>query len=328
MKDVESEDLVQYISLAQHVVGNVIQYCASFIKEIDRTFKDLPILDYFTNGDTFPQPGSNEIAYAAQRLKGIVRKDLNRPFSNGTQMEVFWIIKSFLEKAVQNSREQDFVEFCVLAMCEGDESLGDHVGLLRTFVMKDIFCEYFRIAREGPEVGNQSWGYILPVSMVLREIYAYVWESMLRDNIVGLKAFINDLLRLSVAMYGLVEVIAGQDGELYSVICARTYDFIIFVEHVAFYTKDIIELEGMVTSGYSDIRSNHTRANAEVIPVYCKKRGDYTRRERLGSKFDCGDVSRKYVYERHSATRNAKFTVRNREHPECEIAGDHARSDG
>src|SRR5271170_2467413 len=100
MKDSESEDLIQYISLAQHVIGNILQYCTSFIKEIDRTFKDLPILGYFTNPETFPQPGSNEIGYAAQRLRGVVRKDPHRPFSNATQTEIFWSIKSFLEKSV------------------------------------------------------------------------------------------------------------------------------------------------------------------------------------------------------------------------------------
>src|SRR5277367_6465740 len=83
MKAQESENL------AQHVVGNIIQYCSSFLKEIDRTFKDLPILDYFTSGETFPQPGSNEIGYAAQRLRGIARKDMGRAFSHATQTDVF-----------------------------------------------------------------------------------------------------------------------------------------------------------------------------------------------------------------------------------------------
>ena len=249
MKDTESEDLVQYISLAQHVVGNVIQYCTSFVQEIDRTFKDLPILDYFTNGETFPQPGSNEIAYAAQRLRGVTRKDSNRPFSNATQTELFWSIKTILEKSIRNNQAWNFVEFCVLALCESDETLEDHVTLLRTFVVRDIFCEYFRIAREAPDVGNPVWGYILPCLTAVREIYACVWESMLRENIVRIKRFMDDVMRLIVVMYGVIELIASQGhrqgGGLYSVICAMTYDFVILVDHVVFYTKDILELRGM-----------------------------------------------------------------------------------
>ena len=253
MKDTESDDLVQYISLVQHVVGNIIQYCTAFIKEIDRTFKDLPILDYFTNGETFPQPGSNEIAYAAQRLRGVARKDSNRQFSNATQTDVFWSIKGFLEKSIRNSREREFVEFCVLALCEGDEALGDHVATLRTFVVRDIFCEYFRIAMEAPDVGNSAWGYILPCLTAVRELYACEFESILREDVLGLKVFMDDLINLMLAVHGVMELIAGQGplaaGNLYSVVCARTFDFVIFVDHVVFYTKDIVELRSMGRSG-------------------------------------------------------------------------------
>lgn len=249
MKDTESEDLVQYISLTQHVVGNIIQYCTSFIKEIDRTFSDLPILDYFTNGDTFPQPGSNEIAYAAQRLRGVARKDSNFHFSNATQTEAFWSIKSFLEKSVRNSREREFVEFCILALCEGDEELLDHIATLRTFVIYDIFCEYFRIAIEAPDVGNSAWGYVLPCLTVVRELYACEFESMSREDVLRLKIFMDDLIILMLTIHGVTELIADQcqvaTGSLYSVVCARMFDFVIFVDHVVFYTKDIVELRGM-----------------------------------------------------------------------------------
>jgi len=249
MKDTESEDLVQYVSLTQHVVGNIIQYCPSFIKEIDRTFIDLPILDYFTNGETFPQPGSNEIAYAAQRLRGVARKDSNRPFSNATQIDVFWAVKSFLEKSVRNSKEREFVEFCVLALCEGDERLGDHVLILRKFVVRDIFCEYFRIVREAPDLGNPGWGYILPCLIAVREVYACVWETILRENVVGLQILMDDLMRLMLVMYGVVEFIGGegqrQEGGLYPIVCARVFDFVIFVDHVVFYSKEVVEIQGM-----------------------------------------------------------------------------------
>jgi hypothetical protein len=253
MKDTESDDLVQYISLVQHVVGNIIQYCTAFIKEIDRTFKDLPILDYFTNGETFPQPGSNEIVYAAQRLRGVARKDSNRRFSNATQTDVFWSIKGFLEKSIRNSREREFVEFCVLALCESDEALADHVATLRTFVVRDIFCEYFRIAMEAPDVGNSAWGYILPCLTAVRELYACEFGSILREDVLGLKVFMDDLINLMLVVHGVMELIAGQGqlaaGNLYSVVCVRTFDFVIFVDHVVFYTKDIVELRGMGRSG-------------------------------------------------------------------------------
>jgi hypothetical protein len=250
MKDTESEDLVQYISLVQHVVGNVIQYCASFVKEIDRTFKDLPILDYFTNSETFPQPGSNEIAYAAQRLRGVARKDSRRPFSNATQTDIFWSIKSFLEKSVRNNREWDFVEFCALALCEDkEEAVGDHITLLRTFVVQDIFCEYLRIVREGPDVGNPAWAYVLPCLAAVREIYACVWESMVRDDINGLKGFMEDLTALMLAMQGVLELIAYQNAQLvdglYLAITAKIFDFGIFVGHVVFYTEDLLSIRGI-----------------------------------------------------------------------------------
>jgi hypothetical protein len=248
MKDNESEDLVQYISLTQHVVGNVIQYCTSFIKEIDRTFKDLPILDYFVNGETFPQPGSNEISYAAQRLRGVARKDFHRPFSNATQIDIFWSIKSNLEKSMQNARERDFVEFCVLALCEGEGELGDHVGVLRTFVVQDVICEYLRAAREAPDAGNPAWGYILPCLTAVREIYSCVWESMVSENIDGFKALLDDLFGLMLAMHGIAELVAGQvqrqQHGLYFIVCARTLDFVILVEHIVYFSKDLVEITG------------------------------------------------------------------------------------
>jgi hypothetical protein len=250
MKDSESDNLVQYISLAQHVVGNVIQYCASFIKEIDRTFKDLPILDYFTSSETFPQPGSNEIAYAAQRLRGVARKDSRRPFSNATQTDIFWSIKSFLEKSVRNNREWDFVEFCVLTLCEDkDEAVGDHIALLRTFVVQHIFCEYLRIAREAPDTENPAWAYVLPCLAAVRETYACVWESMVRDDISGLKNFMEDLTALMVAMQRVLELIAYQNAQLvdvlYVAITAKIFDFGILVGHVVFYTNDLIPIRGI-----------------------------------------------------------------------------------
>ena len=242
LKDTESEDLIQYVSLAQHVVGNIIQYCASFIKETDRTFKDLPILDYFTNGETFPQPGSNEIAYAAQRLRGVARKDSRRPFSNATQTDIFWGIKSFLERSVRNHQEWDFIEFCMLAFYEeGDGYDNCHVRLLRSFVVQEIFCEYLRIAKEMPEMSNPVWSYVLPSLTAVREVYACVWESMLAENILALDAFVADLISVLISMYGILDIVCqleSIDGELYSTVSARIFDFAILADHVAFHLNE------------------------------------------------------------------------------------------
>jgi len=252
MKDQQSENLVQYVSLAQHVVGNIIQYCSSFLKEMDRTFKDLPILDYFTSGETFPQPGSNEIGYAAQRLRGASRKDVGRLFSHATQTDVFWGVKSFLEKCVHGGREGEFVEFCVVAMCEGDEMVEDHVTGLRRFVVRDIFCEYMRIVKEAPESANPAWGYVLPLLRAVREVYASVWESMVRENVNGLLGMMEDLRDLMMAMRGIMDIVAGQaqrqDGGLYVIVCARIFDFVLLVDHIVFYTVEVKQIQGQFSS--------------------------------------------------------------------------------
>ena len=249
LKGTESEDLAQYVSLAQYVVGNIIQYCPSFVKEIDRTFKDLPILDYFTNPETFPQPGSNEIAYAAQRLRGIARKDTRNPFLNATQSDIFWSIKSFLERSVRNHQEGDFVEFCVLAMCEaGDETIAPHVGLLRSFVVQEIFCEYLRMAAEAPEMSNPVWSYVLLCLRAVREVYSCLWDAIVAENISGLKGLVDELISLMLAVCGLMDIIyevCNVDGAVYTAFCSRCLDFALLVDHVAFHLTGIPAVSGM-----------------------------------------------------------------------------------
>lgn len=249
MANTESELLVQYVSLAQHVVGNIIQHCAPFIKESHRTFEDLPILDFFTSGETFPQPGANEITYAGQRLRGCARKDPRRPFSNGTQTDIFWSVKSFLERAVRNNRPRDFVDFCVTAFCEGNEdALGDHVSALRTFVLQDVVCEYFRIAAEAPEITNSAWGYVLPCLAALREVYADIWKGLTRENTAGLRDFVEELSHMMLAMHAMAGVIAYQLDEYmggpYLAVCLRVFDFVLFVTHVLFFLKDVTHIQG------------------------------------------------------------------------------------
>jgi hypothetical protein len=280
MKGTESEDLVQYISLSQHVVGNIIQYCSSFLKEIDRTFKDLPILDYFLSGETFPQPGSNEIVYAAQRLRGIARKDGNRNFSHAIQTQIFWNVKSFLERAVQNSREDEFVEFTVLALGEEDGGgVGDHVRFLRRFVVEDMFCEYFRLARENPSSDSPVWGYVVPISRCVRKVFGCLWETMARENVDAIVDFVDLLVKLSMAMFGVVEIIWDQArlGRIpYIIVCARTFDFMIFVDHVQFYCKDIPALAGTfkVLGPFLNFRQiKFTRPDTRSIPRCCTTSG-------------------------------------------------------
>jgi hypothetical protein len=253
MANTESELLVQYISLTQHVVGNIIQHCAPFIKESHRTFEDLPILDFFTTGESFPQPGANEITYAGQRLRGSARKDPRRPFSNGTQTDIFWSVKSFLEKTAGNQRSQDFVDYCVTAFCEGTEDfMGDHVATLRLFVMQDIVCEYFRIADEAPEITNPAWSYVLPCLAALREVYASIWEQLTRENIAGLRVFVEELLHMMFAMHAMASVVAYQLNDYvcgpYLGVCLRVFDFVLFVDHVLFFLKDVTYIQGMDNS--------------------------------------------------------------------------------
>jgi hypothetical protein len=241
MKSTSSADLTQYISLAQHVIGNIIQYCTSFVKEIDRTFPDLPVLDYFTNPETFPQPGANEITYAAQRLRGLARKDSLRPFGMGTQTEIFWSVKSFLEKAARNGLEGEFIGFMVLALGEGNEGLGDHVAFLRTFVVQGIFCEFLQIAGDTPDIGNPIWVYLVPCLAAIREVYAFVWDSIVREDVDGVEMLLDDLLEITLAMQriseGVTSRVRREEGGLYSVVCARIFDFIILVDHIVFYLK-------------------------------------------------------------------------------------------
>jgi len=286
MKVTESEDLVQYISLSQHVVGNIIQYCSSFLKEIDRTFKDLPILDYFLSGETFPQPGSNEIGYAAQRLCGIARKDQNSTFSHATQIDIFWSVKSFLERAIQTSQEEEFVEFMVLGLGGTDGSVGDHVRYLRRYVVGDMFCEYFKFARENPGCDSPVWGYVVPISRCVREVFVNLWEAMTRENIDAIIDFADLLSKVSLAMFGVVEIILDQAqmGQApFTIVCARMFDFMIFVDHVLFYAKDIPGLAGTFRFWpVPDIRQiKLTRMDPRIVPSYCERKGD-GRDDRVG----------------------------------------------
>ena len=228
-------------------MGNILQYCSSLIKEVDRTFKDLPILDYFTNPDQFPQPGSNEIEYAAQRLRGVVRKDVHQPLTNATKTEIFWSIKCFLEKSVTNHREHEFVEFVVTAVCS-EEQIGDHIVLLRRFVVHEIFMEYFIAARENPEIGNPVWSYILPCLSAVRSIYSTVWGSLVADDLRELKVFAEDLIALMVSLYEIMQIIHGQTsyGGLYSVVGARILDISILVAHTAYFIRDWVSDDAQI----------------------------------------------------------------------------------
>lgn len=280
MKDTESEDLVQYISLAQHVVGNIIQYCASFVKEVDRTFKDLPILDYFVNGETFPQPGSNEMAYAAQRLRGVARKDSNRPFSNGTQADLFWSVKSFLEKTVRNGRQEDFVEFCELALeMDTNVDLNDHVVALRTFIVEGMFCEYLRMAAEVPEVGNPVWSYVLPCLMAARDIYGASWKRAIRDDELGLRRFVDELTEFMIAMQSTAVIAAGQvrlgDCALYSLVCGWIFDFVVLVENVVWSLNTRTALSGMSFHSIYLTSGDYQSSLARLLGIYqCIAKGN------------------------------------------------------
>ena len=168
--------------------------------------------------------------------------------SNATQTDIFWSIKSFLEKSVRNRQVCDFIDFCALALGEViGEEISHHIRLLRTFVVQNIFCEYFRIAREAPDAGNPAWAYVLPCLRAVSEIYPSVWNSLVAENICGLEALVDDLISLMIAMHGMLDIISETrrgNGALSVTVSARIYDFAIFAEHVEFYLRDGIHVGG------------------------------------------------------------------------------------
>ena len=119
------------------------------------------------------------------------------------------------------------------------------------------------------DVGNPVWGYVVTSLVAVREVCASVWEMTTKDG-DGLEILLDDLLALMVVMHGVSERFAEHvrrgEGGLYSVVCARIFDFVVLVDHVVFYVKQEVQLRG--TSAYSD--SNN--------------RTSYIFRE------DCGDV--------------------------------------
>jgi len=72
---------------------------------------------------------------------------------------------------------------------------------------------------------------------------------MVRENVSGLKAFMEDLWEMMVVMCGITDIIAGraqrQEGGLYLIVCARIFDFVILVDHIVFYTKDVLQIRGI-----------------------------------------------------------------------------------
>ena len=139
--------------------------------------------------------------------------------------------------------EDEFMEFCVLAMGEREEGvLGDHVVELRRFVVCDVFCEWFRMAAERSDGRDLVWGYVVPCLNAVRAVYASVWEKLLSNDVDAIQRFVDDLLVLMTTLFVVVEAIEHRGR--YSILYARAVDFVIFVDHVVFYIKEIATLQG------------------------------------------------------------------------------------
>jgi hypothetical protein len=140
-----------------------------------------------------------------------------------------------------------------------------------------MFCEYFWLATEMPVAESAVWGYVVPISRCVRDVFASLWETMTREDMEGFADLLDLLGRLSIAMFGVVEIVLDQAraGQApYTLVCARIFDFMIFVDHVLFYTNDIPGLAGPFSIlGHSDNRQiNFTRANTGIIPPCSKRR--------------------------------------------------------
>ena len=171
------------------------------------------------------------------------------------------------------------MEFMVLALGQTDGGVGDHVRYLRRYVVGDIFCEYFKLARESPGCDSPVWGYVVPISRCVREVFVNLWETMTTENIDAIIDFVDLLSKVSLVMFGVVEIILDQAqmGQApFTIVCARIFDFMIFLDHVLFYAKDIPGLAGTLRFWtVPDIRKiDLTRMDPRIVPSCCKRRRD------------------------------------------------------
>ncbi|GAO50790.1 hypothetical protein SAICODRAFT_106627 [Saitoella complicata NRRL Y-17804] len=155
-----SGDLTEYIALVQQVVGNVLQFCSTFVTE-----RCLPDLVWFLNAEHFPQPPEHA-AYDIQRLRVYAGQDITKGF---VQDVIHDKIKTRCEDVlVACESDKPFIIF-LAALLKEDEVRDVQLEYLRSLVVRAIICPYLR-----PE----AVVYIPPMLGALREVYTGVLQSL------------------------------------------------------------------------------------------------------------------------------------------------------
>ncbi|BFZ59299.1 hypothetical protein YB2330_000305 [Saitoella coloradoensis] len=223
-----SGDLTEYIALVQQVVGNVLQFCSTFVTE-----SSLPDLVWFLNAEHFPQPPEHA-AYDVQRLRAYARQDITKGFMQGVIHDK---IKTRCEDVlVAGESDKPFIIF-IAAVLKEDEVRDVQLEYLRSFVVRAIICPYLR---------SEAMVYIPPMLGALREVYAGVLQSLnpgksldylrevlldIADILYHLKPWISATLRRdNVALKGAF----SKDGLLR---IARTYDLLEVVVRIVHWSS-------------------------------------------------------------------------------------------
>ncbi|WBW73608.1 DNA repair protein Mus7/Mms22 [Schizosaccharomyces osmophilus] len=129
-----------FISSAQRVVGDILQYCSPFANE-----RNLAGLRYFMDSARFPQP-PERLEYAAFRLRSYARKNLA---SNSSRSALFSFLKANFDVALLEQKQKDIMNLLTLAMGSYSLDANDHwdveVSTLRKFCLKDLLLNYLSV---------------------------------------------------------------------------------------------------------------------------------------------------------------------------------------
>ncbi|EPX70707.1 DNA repair protein Mus7/Mms22 [Schizosaccharomyces octosporus yFS286] len=129
-----------FISSAQRVVGDILQYCSPFANE-----RNLAGLRYFMDSARFPQP-PERLEYAAFRLRSYARKNLS---SDSSRNALFSFLKANLDIALLEQKQNDIMSLLTLAMGSYSQNVNDHwdfeVSSLRKFCLNDLLLNYLNV---------------------------------------------------------------------------------------------------------------------------------------------------------------------------------------
>ncbi|EPY51868.1 DNA repair protein Mus7/Mms22 [Schizosaccharomyces cryophilus OY26] len=132
-----NDDHSIFISSAQRVVGDILQYCSPFANE-----KNLAGLRYFMDSARFPQP-PERLEYAAFRLRSYARKNLA---SNSSRSALFGFLKANFDIALLEQKQKDITNLLTLAMGSYSQDVNDYwdfeVSALRRFCLKELLLNY------------------------------------------------------------------------------------------------------------------------------------------------------------------------------------------